>query len=1060
MASCLLILASTLWVFCLLQSLDRGARYVNANVNGPLVEVKADPTQPGSIPRMLLGEGLISSWSELHVGKVVMFRENVRSGWKVLEGFTDTVTLDIWKFDTLSLTWMEVKNTFQGPMDLLNSSFDASYLVLQKTLIINPTTRLLKGNDFFSVGMIVCNVRESPANCENAVVTSTKEFPALFLLTDVISGEKLFFIVGHSGKSVMRVIVYSICDGITESKYRLETQMMTTTLSFAGVSMSTRRLAASILLAPRTQDTRVQEALFFGSSISLLAESDTIRNFLESPMFTMPVWILRCTRTESFYSPQFKYMYTILYPSPGPRHPRRHFHTVTLVTNKTAILYGGFRSKIAEDADPKPWCFNVHEHFWVEANITSGKVPSPRRQHVSFRHNRSAMVIHGGRGKISSHALGDLWMFVITDEDQCKGGWYDLTGYVKKGHLPIQYGHSVTPTDHGVLLFGGKIPSDSKLVLVEIRPTSEITIRDIPILPEIPNRYSHSLSFVNSDLIMIGGRQTGGTIRGVPNTWSLLIAIRSNGSHEVATWNKFFKMRIWNHFVLGDMVIGGSGQQAAGWESKFHLLNTYNMCPIGLERGEKSQCQPCPIGKYSPSLAQQCIKCNQSLTTVGEAASHCVPEGPCKDNTCNRHGECLVNKADFKHICVCRFGYLPSDDCNAPAVYLILMASLVFATTLTTLVIALIQFLRKRRALNAKEIELVNTNRDLYRSNRKLSQINHGTCIAWSDLKIQRQLSEGRFCKVLLAELGDMAVVVKRLPPFVSTASPYDSFIQEAEVLRTLSHPNIVLFLGAGKDSQSRCPFLVMEYLMRGSLCDVLHDPSNKIDHPDRLRFTLDAARGVRYLHNRDPPMIHRDIKSANMLVSDKWVVKIGDMETARFLAILHLDGIGSKEREAGFMQTRDNSTRTVSDTTHPDQLTTPLLGATSVTSDVDHIGGDRATRAPEGMTSRIGMTCGVGTDRWRSPESIKKNLYTEKHDVYSFGVVMWELSTRQIPYARLSNSDDILDEIAGGTKPIFPPNIPYGYRHIAEQCIKTDLQERPSMQRIVQELLSQTDGN
>ncbi|XP_065192419.1 probable serine/threonine-protein kinase drkC [Sycon ciliatum] len=520
-------------------------------------------------------------------------------------------------------------------------------------------------------------------------------------------------------------------------------------------------------------------------------------------------------------------------------------------------------------------------------------------------------------------------------------------------------------------------------------------------------------------------------------------------------------MRILGHFVLGNMVIGGSGLQT-GAKSQIYLPNTSSLCPVGFGRDERSHCKPCPIGKYSPSLEQQCIKCNQSLTTVGEAASHCVPEGPCKDNTCNGHGECLVNKANFKHICVCRFGYLTSDDCDAPAVYLILMASLVFATTLTTLVIALIQFLRKTRALNAKEIELVNTNRDLYRSNRKLSQINHGTCIAWSDLKIQRQLAEGRFCKVLLAELGDMAVVVKRLPPFVSTASPYDSFIQEAEVLRTLSHPNIVLFLGAGKDKQSKCPFLVMEYLMRGSLCDVLHDPSNKIDHADRLRFTLDAARGVNYLHNRDPPMIHRDIKSANMLVSDKWVVKIADMETARFLAILHPDGIELYARETGCRQARDHSTRTASDTTHSDKLTTPLLGATSVKSGVDRTNEDRATstRAMEGMTSRIGMTCGVGTDRWRSPESIKKNLYTEKHDVYSFGVVMWELSTRQIPYAHLSNSDDILDEIADGTKPIFPSNIPYGYSHIAEQCIKTDLQERPSMQRIVQELLSQIDGN
>eukprot|EP00117_Sycon_ciliatum_P005959 scpid109033/ scgid9694/ Probable serine/threonine-protein kinase DDB_G0276181 len=110
-------------------------------------------------------------------------------------------------------------------------------------------------------------------------------------------------------------------------------------------------------------------------------------------------------------------------------------------------------------------------------------------------------------------------------------------------------------------------------------------------------------------------------------------------------------------------------------------------------------------------------------------------------------------------------------------------------------------------------------------------------------------------------------------------------------------------------------------------------------------------------------------------------------------------------------------------------------------------------------MTSRIGMTCGVGTDRWRSPESIKKNLYTEKHDVYSFGVVMWELSTRQIPYGHLHNSDDVLDEIAGGSKLIFPPSIRYAYRHLAEQCIKTDPEERPPMGTIVQELMSQIDA-
>eukprot|EP00117_Sycon_ciliatum_P037092 scpid38338/ scgid27809/ Serine/threonine-protein kinase CTR1 len=272
------------------------------------------------------------------------------------------------------------------------------------------------------------------------------------------------------------------------------------------------------------------------------------------------------------------------------------------------------------------------------------------------------------------------------------------------------------------------------------------------------------------------------------------------------------------------------------------------------------------------------------------------------DGYCHGHGTCKLDRDDKKY-CNCKFGYLPADNCRTPVVYLSQMAAVIFSFVLSLFIAFLLKFIRKRRDLRKTEKELQIQHVRLQRSLRKLAELNRGARMQWRDLTISRRLASGTYSKVYLAKLSDMDVVVKKLPKRFNRTrwrtSPFDIFLEEAETLRSLRHPNIVLFLGAGQDTADNCPFLVMEYLRRGSLYDNLHDRGVHLEEGDMLRFALDIARGMRYLHSSNPPQIHRDLKSSNLLVSDKWVVKIGDLEFTRYLALLDSEDRPQSGRES-----------------------------------------------------------------------------------------------------------------------------------------------------------------
>ena len=102
-------------------------------------------------------------------------------------------------------------------------------------------------------------------------------------------------------------------------------------------------------------------------------------------------------------------------------------------------------------------------------------------------------------------------------------------------------------------------------------------------------------------------------------------------------------------------------------------------------------------------------------------------------------------------------------------------------------------------------------------------------------------------------------------------------FNDESELLRSVFHPNIVRFIGTGKNSEGK-PFIVLEYVERGSVRRELD--TNYAHTPPELKlqvkWAIDAAKGMRHLQLIG--RMHRDLKCDNLLINDRGVVKVADL--------------------------------------------------------------------------------------------------------------------------------------------------------------------------------------
>lgn len=269
-------------------------------------------------------------------------------------------------------------------------------------------------------------------------------------------------------------------------------------------------------------------------------------------------------------------------------------------------------------------------------------------------------------------------------------------------------------------------------------------------------------------------------------------------------------------------------------------------------------------------------------------------------------------------------------------------------------------------------------------------------------------LGQGGYGKVYFGTLEDgQKVAVKRAEE--GSLQGANEFETEIQLLSRVHHRNLVSLLGycndEGEHSQGE-QMLVYEYISNGTLRDHLKTTKLSLDVVTRLRIALGSARGIHYLHTQaDPPIFHRDIKTTNILLDDKYNAKVSDFGLSKLAP-----------------------------------------------TDVDFEGGNA------GHVS----TMVKGTPGYLDPEYFLTHKLTDKSDVYSFGVVLLELITGMPPISHGKNiirevttaySGGQLIQIVDPKMGSYPIETLEPLCRLALACCHSDTDSRPSMAEVLHEL-------
>ena len=285
--------------------------------------------------------------------------------------------------------------------------------------------------------------------------------------------------------------------------------------------------------------------------------------------------------------------------------------------------------------------------------------------------------------------------------------------------------------------------------------------------------------------------------------------------------------------------------------------------------------------------------------------------------------------------------------------------------------------------------------------------------IAFSELSCDREadrLGEGSFGTVYRGLWKQVSVAIKEIRGTLN-AETEANFNTEAEVMMRANNSWVVRLYGVAEAPQRAA--LVMELMPKGSLNQLLHN-GQALDWKIRYQISQDIAHGLLLLHGDG--ILHRDLKSDNVLLDDRLRAKLSDF------------GL-SKIKSASRASTR--------------------------------------------------RTQAVGTEGWMAPElfldvkAIRKDpvtgerilpkiLYSEQSDIYSYSVVLWEIASRKLPYEEMGlQGSDIRDFVKAGEREDIPAGCLPAFVELIEGGWKQKPEERLNLSLMLERLhvLSALEG-
>jgi len=261
--------------------------------------------------------------------------------------------------------------------------------------------------------------------------------------------------------------------------------------------------------------------------------------------------------------------------------------------------------------------------------------------------------------------------------------------------------------------------------------------------------------------------------------------------------------------------------------------------------------------------------------------------------------------------------------------------------------------------------------------------------IAWQDLQVGELIGQGGYGEVYKGKWNGKEVAIKQLLLKKLPGHLLKDFDNETKIMAECSKCRQIIKL-FGVCMEAGRYAMVMDYMAKGSLYEVLHDETIDLPwNPLRLQIAVDIGKGLAYLHDRE--ILHRDLKSLNILLDSHFNAKITDF------------GLSKLKLETSSMSTLSKKS--------------------------------------------------AGTVRWQAPELMKTDARnTKATDVYSYGMVLWEIASRKLPFSHETNEQKIISWLKKGKQEEIPSDCSKEYGKQIKRAWTEKPDKRPSAQYIVLE--------